>query len=101
MENFEIEFNNAFDNREKCINAKKTCDESFIKYMEELALDVYCRYYKFWNDHNNILKDEFYLDIINIATSISGWNYLEICHPVQKQCPLLQVKKMTVNCLLK
>lgn len=72
MENFEIELNNAFDNREKCINAKKTCDDSFIKYMEELALDVYCRYYKFWNDHNNVLIDYFYLDIINIFGFFCG-----------------------------
>lgn len=72
MENFENEFNSAIDNREKCYNAKKTCDDSFIKYMEELALDIYCRYYKFWDDHNNILMDYFYLDIINIFGFFCG-----------------------------
>lgn len=72
MENFEIEFNNVLDNREKCIKAKKTCEESFIKYMEELALNIYCHYYKFWDDHNNILKDDFYLDIINIFGFFCG-----------------------------
>jgi hypothetical protein len=65
MENFEIEFNNALEIREKCIKAKKTCEESFINYMEELALNIYCHYYKFWNDHDNVLIDYFYLDIIN------------------------------------
>lgn len=72
MENFENELNNAIDNREKCFKAMKTCDDSFIKYMEELTLDIYCRYYKFWNDHNNILIDYFYLDIINIFGFFCG-----------------------------
>ena len=72
MENFENELNNAFDRREKCINAKKTCENSFIKYMEELALDIYCRYYKFWNDHDNILTDYFFLDIITIFGFFCG-----------------------------
>lgn len=72
MENFEIELNNAFVGREKCINAKKTCDDSFIKYMEELTLNIYCRYYKIWNDHDNILTDYFYLDINTIFGFFCG-----------------------------
>lgn len=72
MENFEIELNNAFVSREKCIEAEKTCKDSFTKYMEELALDIYCRYYKIWNDHNNILPDYFCLDIINIFGFFCG-----------------------------
>lgn len=72
MKNSINELESVVEIKNKCNKAMKLCNDAFIKYIEALALDVYCRYYKFWNDHSNILTDYFYLDIINIFGYFCG-----------------------------
>lgn len=45
---FEKEIKKTLSYAKKCTDAKKSCEASFLKYMVELATDLYSRYFKIW-----------------------------------------------------
>lgn len=61
---FEKEIKKALSYAKKCTEAKKSCEASFLKYMEELAMDLYSRYYKIWSACGEF--NVVHLDIRNV-----------------------------------
>lgn len=61
---FEKEIKKTLSYAKKCTDAKKSCEASFLKYMEELATDLYSRYFKIWSAYGEY--DVVHLEIRNV-----------------------------------